>query len=128
MTAEAGQRKLAPTTLYGLAEKNYTEQFTAWISKEASNPTPEGARSHSARVTFGGTAFAACLIQQLTRRHVSDPAEPFFGVAKIQNKVVAVAARIRFTGGLKPVISRKVPRSCICSGRREKILVSSQVD
>ena len=77
MTAEAGQRKLAPTTLYGLAEKNYTEQFTAWISKEASNPTPEGARSHSGRVTFGGTAFAACFIQQLTRRHVTDPVDAF---------------------------------------------------
>jgi hypothetical protein len=31
--------------LYGLAEKNYTEQFTAWISKGASNLGRKSARS-----------------------------------------------------------------------------------
>src|SRR5262245_24235 len=39
MTAGLGRRKLAPTTLYGLVEKNYNEQFTAWILKEVNNTT-----------------------------------------------------------------------------------------
>ena len=38
MTAGPGQRKLAPTTLYGLVAKNYNGQFTAWTSREANSP------------------------------------------------------------------------------------------
>src|SRR5438046_3137828 len=33
MTAGPGQRKLAPTTLYGLVAKNFIGQFTAWTSR-----------------------------------------------------------------------------------------------
>ena len=32
-----GPRKLLPTTLYGLADKNYSEPLTAWILKETNN-------------------------------------------------------------------------------------------
>ena len=41
-----GRRKLAPTTLYGLVAKNYTEQFAASTSKGANNPAgnPDSAR------------------------------------------------------------------------------------
>ena len=38
---------------------------------------------------------------------------------QIQNKIVAAAARIGFTGGPKPVITRKAHCSRICSGRRD---------
>ena len=50
------------------------------------------------------------------------------GVTKIQNKIVAAAARIRFTCEFKFVISRKANCSRICPGRREKILVLGQTD
>ena len=53
MTAGPGPRKLAPITLYGLVPKNYSEQFTAWISKGANNPAGSPVtRSHTARL-FG---------------------------------------------------------------------------
>jgi hypothetical protein len=41
------------------------------------------------------------------------------GVTKIQNKIVAAAARIGITCGFKPVISRKAHCSSICPSRRE---------
>ena len=49
-------------------------------------------------------------------------------VTKIQNKIVAAAARIGVTGPLKPVISRKAHCPRICPSRREKILILGQTD
>src|SRR5512132_4628098 len=54
MTAGHGRRKLAPTTLYGLVAKNYTEQFTAWTSKGAKNPAGSlPVTKVSCRTSFG---------------------------------------------------------------------------
>src|SRR5262245_37524872 len=98
MIPAPGRRKLPLTTLYGLAEKNYTGQFTAWISKEASNPTRRCRCHPPCALRFGGMVFAPCLIQQFTRCHVTDPQMPFFRVAKIKNKILAATVRIGFTG------------------------------
>src|SRR6476646_299134 len=103
MTAGPGQGKLAPTTLYGLAAKNYNAQFTAWTSR-------------------GGNSSAERL--HVSKNGLFGP----LGVTKIQNKVVAAAARIRFTCESKPVISRKAHCSLICPGRREKILILGHTD
>src|SRR5262245_6858006 len=108
MTAELGQGKLPPTTLSGLVEKNYNEQFTACLSKEAN------------KIVAPYLSYSS--LGSLNRQML------LLGVTKIQNKIVAPAARIRFTGGFEPVISRKAHCSCICSARREKIFILSQTD
>src|SRR5260370_11723516 len=101
MRAGLGRRKLAPTTLYGLVAKNYSEQFTAWTSK-------------------GGNSSGESL--PVTKHSLFS----LLWVTKIQNKIVAAAARIGFTCGFKPVINRKSHRSRICPGRRENILILGQ--
>ena len=48
--------------------------------------------------------------------------------AKVQNKIVAAAAWIGFTGRFKPVIRRKAHCSRIRSGSREKILILGKTE
>ena len=103
MTAGLGQRKLAPTTLYELVARNYNGQFTAWTSR-------------------GGNSLAGNLP---VTKHVLFS---LLGVTEIQNKIVAAAARIGFTCGFKPVISREAHCSRICPGRCEKIFILGQTD
>jgi len=68
MTAGPGQGKLAPTTLYGLVAKNFNGQFTAWTSRG------DNSSAENLPVTKHG-------LFSLPR------------VTKIQNKIVAAAAR-----------------------------------
>ena len=103
MTAGLGQRKLAPTTLYALVAKNFNGQFTAWTSREGNNSA--GSLPVTKHGLFG-----------------------FLGITKIQNKIVAAAARIGFTCWFKPVINRKAHCPRICPGRREKIFILGQTD
>jgi hypothetical protein len=93
---------------------------------------------HSARVYISRTALAAYVIAPIDVRYLDGtpnpraschrPSRGSSGVTKIQNKIVAAAARIGFTSGFKPVLNRKAYCSRICPGRRENILILGQTD
>src|SRR5262249_15829497 len=95
MMAGPGQEKLPPTISYGSVEKNYSEQFIAWISREANNTF--GIRAHSASHISRST-FVTYAVPQLVTVMVFISWMLVPGVTKIQNKIVAAAARIRSTG------------------------------
>ena len=66
MTEERGRDKLAPPMLYGLMEKNYSEQFTAWISKGGNNRRQSDSQSNLTAHGFVGVIYRGEKSEALT--------------------------------------------------------------